>query len=176
MILFYLWFLIFDPVGLVNDAISPSKLLEYSLFPDYHLIRCNTSIPLSGKHGVTDKCCLYVQERMLKYNPVSNSFFFLQNRILGCLNIWTAVWLNESLTNCLHSWLINQMFAGLIELLIHYLVNWLIDWLHICCWGNHEKVTTRWITDWLWFVLAILSSNWFHKEQTFQKKYLRPLI
>lgn len=63
-----LGFLILDPVGLVNNQISPVEFLEHSLLDDEHLIGCDTHIPLSWQQHVSDQGSLRTKEKCLAFS------------------------------------------------------------------------------------------------------------
>lgn len=53
-----LWFLILDPVGLVNHQVSPVELFEHRLFNDEHFIGCDAHVPFSRQQHVSDQSSL----------------------------------------------------------------------------------------------------------------------
>ena len=49
---------ILDPVGLVNDNVTPVELLQHRLLPDHHLIGSDAHVPVPGHQGVCDEYSL----------------------------------------------------------------------------------------------------------------------
>lgn len=65
----YFWFLILDPVGFINDYVSPVELLHYGLLTYAHLIGGYAHVPFTWYEHISYKGSL---DKLKKYKTCSN--------------------------------------------------------------------------------------------------------